>query len=289
MAVSRRYRLDDMRRFASALAVQAGVASARASALATHLLWFDAAATPAFGVASLPDLLERIVDQKVDPSTEGTVVGETAGTAVFDGQNGLPPLILSRAGQLATEKARDVGIGLVRVTGIGPVGPVANLAAEMAVGPWAGVLIGGEASWAMALPTDEGLPVVFGSGLGSEEAPDRTKSAARSAPRPAPIDLIPPWASALVPEGGWLVAAIGIHALEPLETFQERVGFESKRLGAGAGRLLPDPWDAHRREARESGITLTAATWKKLDGWAKRLGVERPQPHAGPRRTAGTP
>src|SRR5262249_7152269 len=56
----RRYRLDDLRRFAAALAAGLGIAPARASALATHLLWFDAAGAAPLGVATLTDVLEQL-------------------------------------------------------------------------------------------------------------------------------------------------------------------------------------------------------------------------------------
>jgi LDH2 family malate/lactate/ureidoglycolate dehydrogenase len=269
------YRLDDLRRFATGLLSGSGVAPARASSLATHLLWFDAAGASAFGVATLADWLDRIADGRVDAMAEGRVASERLGTAVFDGQNGLPPLILSRAGELAVEKARDAGVGLVRVHDVGPTGPAAGVAAEMAIGPVVAVVQGPGPSWSLALPSDEGLPAVFDSVMA--EAAPRPKGAGRASKAPAPPPVLP-WASALVPDGGWLVAAIGLPALEPLSTFQERVGDAMRDQLGGPGRFPPIAWEAHRRAAREHGVEVASSSWKKLRRWADRLGVDPPGP-----------
>ena len=82
MGDARRYRLDDLRRYAAALAAGLGVAPRRASALASHLLWFDAVSAFDFGIATLPGLLDRIESGDVDPTAEGRVRSERAATSV---------------------------------------------------------------------------------------------------------------------------------------------------------------------------------------------------------------
>ncbi len=269
------YRLDDLRRFATGLLSASGVAPARASAMATHLLWFDAAGAPAFGVATLPDWLDRIADGRVDPAAEGRVASERLGTAVFDGQDGLPPLILSRAGELAVEKARDAGVGLVRVHDVGPTGPAAGVAAEMAIGPVVAVVQGPGPSWSLALPSDEGLPAVFDSAM--VEVPARSKGTGRASKAPPPPSVLP-WAAALVPEGGWLVAAIGLPALEPLVHVPGARRRRHEGPARGPGRLPPITWEGRRRAAREHGVEVGASSWKALQRRADRLGVEPPGP-----------
>src|SRR4051812_39862632 len=108
-----------MRRFATDLVSRLGVAPQRSASLAAHLLWFDAAGASRFGIATLPRWLERIDGLEFDLAAEGKVTTERNGTAVVDGQNGLPPLILERVAGLAVEKAREAGIGLVRVAHLG--------------------------------------------------------------------------------------------------------------------------------------------------------------------------
>jgi LDH2 family malate/lactate/ureidoglycolate dehydrogenase len=266
------YRLDDLRRLASALLAKAGVVPARASALATQLLWFDAAGVASFGIGTLPAWLERLESGQVDPVAEGRVTMERAATAVFDGQNGLPPLVLARAAGIAAEKARELGLGLVRVVKVGPMGPSAAVAADLAIGPFAAFFLGPGPSWALALPSEEGLPVVYDAAL----VGGKTGGGARSS-GPSP-DRIVSWAHLLVPEGGWLVGAVAVTAIEPLATFQERVSAEVKRGGEGPGRLTPTAWERRRREAREHGVPVSTAAWEKLKRWADRSEVEPPAP-----------
>lgn len=268
-----RYRLDDLRRFATALGAGAGVAPGRAAALAAQLLWYDAAGAPGFGLETLCSWLDRMASGAVDPRAEAAVVEETLGTAVLDGRNGLPPLTLARAGELAIEKARDAGTGLVRVTNIGPTGPAAAVAADMSVGPVLAFLLGPGPALSLAVPTDEGLPAVYDSALAAGgEAGSRGKRAGRSA-KPSPLEAWEPWASVVVPEGDWLVSATGVKSIEPLAGFQARVGSRMKGLEESAGRLLPASWEARRRAAREHGVGVTEAVRARLNHWAERLGV----------------
>lgn len=266
VTVANRYRLDDLRRFASEMAAQAGVAPARASALASHLLWFDAAGAPSKGIATLPDWLDRIDRGEIDPSAEGKARGERAGTAIFDGRRGLPPLILARAGEIATEKARDLGVGIVRVVNLGPAGPAAPVAAEMAIGPYAATVVGPGPLWTVAMPMPEGPPALFDSALSADSTP------------PANLGVWAAWASAIAGEDGWAILALAVPALEPLSGFHERVAASLKGAEEGEGCLLPGPWDARRREARERGVAIDDAAWAGLRARAERIGLACPSP-----------
>lgn len=257
-----RYRLDDLRRFAAALGAAAGLAPARAAALATQLLWYDAAGASALGIATFPDWLDRLDRGEVDPTAEGAIGPERAGTAVLEGRHGLPPLVLARAAGLATEKARDVGVGLVRVVGVGPVGAAAAVAAEVALGPEAAAVLGPSSSWAIALPSPEGLPLVVDPALDGAQAP--------------PPDALAPL-SLLVPDGGWLVAAVTIAALEPLATFHERLAASLPGLERTPGVLRPDRWEAARRQARERGVPLAAGPLAALRRRAKERSIPPPE------------
>ena len=268
-----RYRMDDLRRLGSALGAGAGLAPTRAAALAGHLLWFDAAGAHSFGIATLSGWLDRLEFGQDDPKAEGRIHQERAAVAVLDGQRGPGPLILGRAAGLAIEKARDVGVGLIRVSGLGPAGPAAPIAAEVAIGPELAVVLGPGPSIALALPAPEGLPVVFDSALASD-GPD---GASPISPPEALTALAAPW-SALVPEEGWLVVAVAVTAMEPLGTFHERVADAIRGLEESPGRLLPKPWDARRAEARRVGVPLDASTLASLRDRAERLGVEMPRP-----------
>jgi len=259
-----RYRLDDLRRFAAALATKLGVTPPRASALASQLLWFDAAGAGSHGIGSLPAWLARIERGEVDPKAEGRAHSEHAGTALFDGQRGLAPLILARAGGIAAEKARDVGLGIVRVANLGPSGPAAPIAAELAIGPFMAAIVGPGPSWTVAVPMTQGLPAVHDSSM--EEISD------------GPDGLGPwsPWLKALAGPDGWAILTLAVAALEPLPRFHDRVAASIGDGPEAPGRLSPVPWDARRREARERGVALDPAAEAGLRGWSERLEVPWP-------------
>ncbi len=263
-----RYRLDDLRRFASTLATGLGLAPVRASSLANHLLWFDAAGAHKLGIATFPATLDQLDSRSIDPRSEPAIVSERGSTAVVDGRQGVPLLVLDRAGALATEKARDTGLGLVRVRNVKPPGSAAGIASEMAIGPVSALILGPGPCWSVALPA-EGLPAIFDPALG-EPGPIGGSEALNA--------LVAPWANVLAPEGGWIVAAISVHALEPLSSFHERVADTLKGLDEKDGRLLPARWEAHRREVREHGLPVEPAVWEALLRWAQRLGIEPPAP-----------
>ncbi len=268
-----RYRLDDLRHFAVTLLSATGLAPARASGLATHLLWHDAAGLEPFGFATLPRWLEWIEGQVVDRSAEGTVTRELTGTAVFDGQNGVGPLLLARAGEVAVAKARDAGVGFVRVLNLETAGPAGAIAAELAIGPFVGIILAHDSSWSVALPAQNGLPIVFDSTFKTALASD-----AKAPDSVAPLERVFPWASVLAPAQGWLVCAIAVGALEPLGTFHERVADAFGHHDGFRSELSPVAWERRRHEAREHGVAIRSATWEALRPWVERFGKTAPEP-----------
>ena len=232
------FRLDDLRRHAAAVAAGVGVAPAQGAALADHLLWFDAVGASQFGIATLPRWLERISAREFDTAAEGRVMTERNGTAVLDGQNGLPPLVLERAAGIAAEKAREAGVGLVRVTLLGPMSPTAGVAAGLAIGPFVAALAGPGPAWSLSLPSDQGLPAVFDSTLDGGDLPSPQTEP------PAWTAALAPWAEVLAPRGGWLVAAVTIAAWESMPSFHERVrhALDKRNVpGTAAARRLRGP------------------------------------------------
>jgi LDH2 family malate/lactate/ureidoglycolate dehydrogenase len=230
------------------------------------LLWFDTAGAASFGIASLPGLLERIASGAIDPAAGGVVVAERSATAVFDGRKGVPLLALDRAAGIATEKARETGVGLVRVENLDAPGPAAGVAAEMAVGPFVGLVVGPGPSWALALPAEGGLPAVFDPSLSGAPA------------APPWQDLAGPWSRVLAPGPGCLVAALAVTAMEALTTFHERLADALRGLEEAGGRLLPAPWEARRRAAQQHGLGVDPAAWAALREWSARLAVAPPPP-----------
>jgi LDH2 family malate/lactate/ureidoglycolate dehydrogenase len=270
-----RFRLDDLRRYATELASGVGLTPPRAAALAAHLLWFDAVGASTFGIVTLPRWLGRIHAREFDDPADGKMMNERNGTALLDGRNGVPPLVLERAAVLASEKARELGIGLVRVSPLGPTGPAAGLAAELAIGPYLAAIVGPGPAWSLAFPSACGLPVVFDSHLALDGA-----SPPRRRPEAPPWwTILAGWVEALAPAGGWLVTAISISAWEPLPSFHERM---AEALGdpsrSQPGLLRPDALVARRHEVHKRGVALPEGLASDLTQWAERLGVTPPGP-----------
>jgi LDH2 family malate/lactate/ureidoglycolate dehydrogenase len=293
-AVIHRYGFEELRRFGAALGTAVGLVPARSLMLASHLLWFDAAGAPTLGIATLPSWMEAVESGRVNPVATGRVVGERTALALFDGENGPTPLVLERAAAVAVEKARESAVGLVRVVGAEPVRSAAPVAAGIGVGPMAGWVLGPNRYWSMALPSHGGLPLVVDVGLSATDeegdsvagrrgsSPPKPASSGRDGPPSASSLLEGFWlgTEVLVPERGWLVAAISIPALESFSTFDERLATVARGMSPAPGRLLPEAWEARRREVRQKGLAIEPAAWKALAHWARRLSVDVPDPLA---------
>src|SRR5437588_414846 len=83
-------------------------------------------------------------------------------------------------------------------------------------------------------PAAEGPPAVFDSALGADRGPPTALAA-----------MAAPWA-VLAPEGGWLIVALAVAAMEPLATFHARLDAALAGQAEGPGRLLPAPWQRRR-------------------------------------------
>ncbi len=283
-----RYRLDDLRRLATDLTAKVGLAQARGAALARYLLWFDAVGVTGEGIARLPEWLDRIEQRAFQLDSDGKIGQEHASTAQVSADLGLPPLVLKRAAEIAGQKARDTGLGLVRVSGLLPGGLATPFAAELAIGPQIGIVLGPGPEQAAALPTAEGLPLVydsaFKSGSENQDQDPSNDSASRWL-----TSLIAPW-SLLAEPGGVIVLALTVSTLEPLTSFQERVSHIGRGfvpgIGEGAhhppalprGWLAPANWESARRIAREQGVPLPQSVQVDLQRRAKMFDLPFPAP-----------
>jgi L-2-hydroxycarboxylate dehydrogenase (NAD+) len=67
------------------------------------------------GLVRFPTLVERLNRGLTNPAPDLTIIRETAGTALVDGDNGLGQVVGARCMDLAVVKARDVGVAYVTV------------------------------------------------------------------------------------------------------------------------------------------------------------------------------
>lgn len=269
MSEEARYRPDDLRRLATDLLAGAGLERSRASALARLLLWYDAVAAHRYGIAGLPDWLARLERGDFRADANGRVGAEHASTAVLEAAGGLPPLILVRAAEIAGQKARDTGAGIVRVVGLPPsAGPAAAVAAELAIGPTVGLVLGPGTAQSAAIPASEGLPVVFDSALGAVEAPEPGDRD----PLGSLTDRLAPW-TLLAGGSEVLVAAVAVAAFESLGSFHERVAAALDGREPPAGWIFPAQGDRLRRQVRERGVPVPRPLDAELRRRAEAAGV----------------
>lgn len=269
-----RYRPDDLRRLATELLSQAGLGRERASAFGRLLLWYDAIGAHDYGISGLNDWLSRLERGDFDPSQDGRVGLEHGSTAVLEGLGGIPPLVLSRAAEIASQKARDTGVGLVRVLGLPPsTGPSAAIAADMAIGPYAGVVLGPGSSQAAAFPSAEGVPVVFDSMLGPVEGVEETLEGTSH----LVIDRLAPWA---LLAGGQevLVGVVAVAAFESLGSFHSRVADAIDARNPPTGWIFPRSWHQRRLEFQQRGVPLQSALISALRGHCSSAGIDLPRP-----------
>lgn len=102
--------------FMAAVFEKYGVPKADARICADVLLESDRRGIESHGCNRFkPIYIDRIKDGILNPKTEYEVIRETATTAVVDGHNGIGMVIGTRAMQLAIDKAKAYGMGMVAV------------------------------------------------------------------------------------------------------------------------------------------------------------------------------
>ena len=105
--------------------VALGVPEAEAAQVAGLMVEADLLGYDTHGVFRLRQYVNRLKGGGCNPAPRVRVVRETAATALVDGDNGLGHLAMTRARDLAMEKARAAGIGWVGVRGGNHAGPAA--------------------------------------------------------------------------------------------------------------------------------------------------------------------
>ncbi len=107
----RRCSLEELRALAAAALRRAGVPEEGAAIVAGALVEAEARGIESHGLRLLPSYVARIKAGGVNAAAEPRVVREGPAVALMDGQNGLGPLVATRAMEVAIAKARTAGIG----------------------------------------------------------------------------------------------------------------------------------------------------------------------------------
>lgn len=117
--------LDRLTAFVASALRSQGVPERDATAVAATMVEADVFGYGTHGVFRLRQYMARLRDGGCNPTPYLTVLHETIATALIDGDNGLGPLAMAAARDLAIQKARAAGIGWVGVCRGNHAGPLA--------------------------------------------------------------------------------------------------------------------------------------------------------------------
>ncbi len=169
---------DSLKAFIHAAMVRLGLPDADAAVVAALMAQADLQGSDGHGISRLPQYARRIRAGGFNTRPNIRVVREQASTALINGDNGMGHLVMSRAAEIAIEKARTTGIGWVNAQFSNHAGP-ASLYARMplaydmiglyfAVGnanhlpPWGGLdMLLSTNPIAAAIPAGEEQPIVL--------------------------------------------------------------------------------------------------------------------------------
>lgn len=125
-------RFEPLQAFIAAALARVGLPPADADTVATLMAQADLQGSDGHGVIRLAPYIKRIRAGGMNLHPDIRAVHERPGSAVLDGDNGMGHLVVSRAVQLAIEKARTTGVAWVGVRSSNHAGP-ASLYARMPI------------------------------------------------------------------------------------------------------------------------------------------------------------
>jgi LDH2 family malate/lactate/ureidoglycolate dehydrogenase len=125
---TRRVGEQDLRGFVQALFEAAGLAAADAAIVMDSLVSSDLRGTHSHGVIRTPFLVDRLLKGGANRHAAVAVVENAPATAVLDGDRALGAVAAARAMDMAMDKARSQGVGMVCVRNSDFIGACAHYA-----------------------------------------------------------------------------------------------------------------------------------------------------------------
>jgi len=113
MTGERRVSTDRLREFVTALLMAVGVKEAHASVTADRLIEADLRGRTGHGVIRVPSYVKRIKAGGINLEPDIQIRHETPTSALVDGDNGLGQVVMTRATELAIDKAKMSGLAMV--------------------------------------------------------------------------------------------------------------------------------------------------------------------------------
>jgi LDH2 family malate/lactate/ureidoglycolate dehydrogenase len=146
-----------LRRTIADLFVACGVPEADAATGADVLTMTDLRGVETHGVSNmLRAYIGWFQDGRLNPNPQQSIVRETPGTATIDGDRGLGLIQGTAAMQLAIDKARNVGVGVVTMRNSGHLGAVGHFSMQAAQQDMVGMCF--TAMSTLVLPTFGAVP-----------------------------------------------------------------------------------------------------------------------------------
>jgi LDH2 family malate/lactate/ureidoglycolate dehydrogenase len=117
-----------LRTLSSAVFRASGLSDADAGVMADSLVSADLRGTHSHGLIRLPFLVERLAKGGAKANADPHIVNEAPGTALLDGDRALGAITATRSMELAIDKARQQGIGMVAARNSDFIGTCAHYA-----------------------------------------------------------------------------------------------------------------------------------------------------------------
>jgi ureidoglycolate dehydrogenase (NAD+) len=132
---------DALTLFVTELFAASGLPPADASLVARVLVWSNLRGVDSHGVLRIPGYLARVTNGINNPTPDMKVAIDLPAAAVLDADRAFGQVALSRAAEIATEKATVCGIGLCLIRETTHMGAVGYFTLEIAAEGMAGIAI----------------------------------------------------------------------------------------------------------------------------------------------------
>lgn len=224
-----------LRAFLQSLLTAWGMRPEFAERTAEVMSWADLHGIDSHGISMVPGYFERHKQGRVNMAAEPRIERQTPVSALLDGDGGMGHEPSRQAMEIAIEKARGIGIGVVAVhnsshfgacgfystmaANAGLIGMVATSASGIQVAPTGGAQARfGTDPWSFAAPSRDGKPFVLDMATTTVAAGRIRNKANENLPAPP----------------GWLLNKDGLPSTDPLEAVQKG-GFLTSLGGSPEG------------------------------------------------------
>ncbi len=114
--------LDQAKKLSLTVLIRAGLAKPDAETLYNTMLWSSLRGHESHGIGRIPGTAEQIIKDSGIATRKMSITNQSSGTAVIDAEWTLGQLAAIEAAKLASQKARNTGIGAVSIKNALPMG-----------------------------------------------------------------------------------------------------------------------------------------------------------------------